>query len=473
LFVPSFGILFIIANYGVLYFQKVKQKQKFKYVFFSVCTILVVLTLIQTTNRNSDWKSKYSLYYNDCKHLAASTKAHSLLAVEYKSRADKNKQNIKVHFAYIDSSEASFEKALEIYPEYASCLNNLAVLKHINRQQTHLAIPLFKRAATYKKDYHQAYHSLGTCYEKNMSTVDFLMNSLQFVKPDSTNSEPIQEYFPNTTIFNSASFGYGIVEVINKTITSKSNGIFNPEVQKTTMKEIVYNCEQYIYLENSYLSNAFDFDNEIYKPVQQALSILTPENYQETIGMIDKGVKYKLGLFYGNLITNDIQIKDFEEADMIYQELKDKRTVYYDSASFFYKSAMEIGKDMNAYYNYYLVMLTKEKDEKKYVEINKYALEQKELLNKTQYYINLGNYYIYTQEYDLAIEYVNNGVSHVEHLIKINKSNKELREKQRNQELKFHFEKLKILYQLGVQVYSNNGDVNKLKDFQNKVNSFN
>ena len=83
------------------------------------------------------------------------------------------------------------------------------------------------------------------------------------------------------------------------------------------------------------------------------------------------------------------------------------------------------------------------------------------------------NYYNYTKEFDIAIGYIKKGINHVEESIANSKINKELYDLQKKQELKYHYDKLKILYQLGVEVYTNNGDVNNVKICQNKLNGFN
>jgi len=240
LFVPSFGLLLIISYYSIKYYYKYLKNNSVKYATFGIGGIILLVSFVHVTNRNPVWQSQFSLYNNDIKHLNKSAKAHSLMATEFREVAMLNTQNFNTYLAYIDSSKYHFEKALEIYPDYSNCLNNLGVLYHVNMQKTWNAIPLFRKAIEIKKDYHQANHSLATCYVKVIGATDFINNSLQFIKIDSL-AKTSTNLTINQDVFISASYAKMIYDMVIKTLQTKGEAVYNAANHSAIINEIK-NC---------------------------------------------------------------------------------------------------------------------------------------------------------------------------------------------------------------------------------------
>jgi hypothetical protein len=457
LFVPSFGLLLIISYYSVKYYHKYRERISFKYATYAIGGLVLVGSLVHVTNRNPVWQSQFSLYNNDIKHLTKSAKAHSLMATEYRELALLNTQNFTTYLAYVDSSKFHFEKALEIYPDYSNCLNNLGILYHVNLQKTWSAIPLFRKAIEVKKDYHQANHSLGTCYSKLIGASDFINNSLQFIKIDSL-AKTFNSLTINQDVFKSASYAKMIYDMVIKTIQIKGEAVYNVANHATIIKEIQTSINQFLVLENSYLKLSFNFSSELYEPLNKAFGMFTPDSYQKTFEAIDKGIQYKFGVFYADLISKQLKLNSYEQADKLYYAINDQRKVYVDSAQIFYKAAMQLDSLNPVYYDDYIAFLHKEKKEKDFIEVNVNTIQNAPLTNKIQYYLNLANYYIYKKDLENGLVYINQGIEHAK-IVKSNlEKDEELDPSTILKDSKTIIDALKIFYQLGYQIHTTKGN---------------
>lgn len=139
----------------------------------------------------------------------------------------------------------------------------LVSLKHA---KTWLAIPLFKKAVIVKADYHQANHSLGTCYKKLIGTSDYINSALQYIKPDTATTAPFNSTIPQS-VFESASYAKMIYEMIIKTLQTKGNAVIDVTAHQSIINEIKVSCNQFLILENSYLKSSFNFETELYQPL--------------------------------------------------------------------------------------------------------------------------------------------------------------------------------------------------------------
>jgi protein O-mannosyl-transferase len=464
LYVPSFGLLLIVSYYAVKYFHKYQQKSTFKYASFTIGGLVIIGSFVHVTNRNPVWESQFSLYNNDIKHLNKSAKAHSLMATEYREVAMQNTQNFNTYLAYIDSSKYHFEKALEIYPAYSNCLNNLGVLYHVNMQKTWEAIPLFRKAIEVKKDYHQANHSLGTCYAKVIGATDFINNSLQFIKIDSS-AKGSTNLTINQDVFISASYAKMIYDMVIKTLQTKGEAVYNTANHSAILKEIQNSINQFLVLENSYLKLSFNFSSELYEPLNKAFGMFTPESYQKTFEAIDKGIQYKFGVFYADLISKQLKLNSYEQADQLFYTINDQRKIYVDSAMIFYESAMKIDSLNPIYYDDFIAFLHKEKKEKEFVQANVNTINSAPLKNKIQYFLNLANYYIYKQDLENGLTYINQGIEHANKVKVDLQKNTELEKSVVLKDTKTIQDALKIFYQLGYQIHTAKGNTSEADKF--------
>lgn len=128
-------------------------------------TILIVVCLIYSINRNSNWHDKTSLFEHDMPILTESAKANSLMANEYfdifrkgqtKYRPDVLLQKILFHYKLAIKNDSNFHTAYNnagvVYYNYLKDLTSA-------KQYFHLAIKL-------RPNYSQAYINLGDCYKQ-------------------------------------------------------------------------------------------------------------------------------------------------------------------------------------------------------------------------------------------------------------------------------------------------------------------
>lgn len=472
LFVPSFGLAFLVSYYAIILLEKFKSNAAINYSIIGLGGVLVLVSLQVVTKRNPVWESQFSLYRNDIEHLDNSAKAHSLMATKYREVAMHNAQNFPVYLAYIDSSKYHFERALAIYPDYSNCLNNLGVLYHLNMQKTWQAIPLFKKAVVVKADYHQANHSLGTCYKKLIGASDYINNALQYIKLDTVSTAPFNSTIPQS-VFESASYAKMIYEMIIKTLQTKGNAVIDVTAHQSIINEIKVSCNQFLILENSYLKSSFNFETELYQPLLKALSLFTPDSYQQTFDAIDKGINYKFGVFYANLITNQLHIKTYKDADVLFYALNDQRKVYVDSAVYYYQAALKIDSTNVIYYDDLIALLHNEKKEILFVETNEFAIANNALENKTQYYLNLVNYYLYKQNTNQAFVYLTSGIEHAKNVYTNVQNKEDLEAYIKQNELKSILQTLKLFYQTASQLHQQQGNVAEADKYAKLFESIN
>jgi len=246
--------------------------------------------------------------------------------------------------------------------------------------------------------------------------------------------------------------------MVIKTIQIKGEAVYNVANHATIIKEIQTSINQFLVLENSYLKLSFNFSSELYEPLNKAFGMFTPDSYQKTFEAIDKGIQYKFGVFYADLISKQLKLNSYEHADKLYYAINDQRKVYVDSAQIFYKAAMQLDSLNPVYYDDYIAFLHKEKKEKEFIEVNVNTIQNAPLTNKIQYYLNLANYYIYKTDLNKGLLYINEGLKHAKIVKEALNSNKELEISEINKDIKSINDAMKIFYKLGYQVYQSQGN---------------
>jgi hypothetical protein len=296
-----------------------------------------------------------------------------------------------------------------------------------------------------------------TCYAKLIGATDFINNSLQFIKIDSS-AKGSTNLTINQEVFISASYAKMIYDMVIKTLQTKGEAVYNAANHSAILKEIQNSINQFLVLENSYLKLSFNFSTELYEPLNKAFGMFTPDSYQKTFEAIDKGIQYKFGVFYADLISKQLKLNSYEQADQLFYTINDQRKIYVDSAMIFYESAMKIDSLNPIYYDDYIAFLHKEKKEKEFVEANVNTINSAPLKNKIQYFLNLANYYIYKQDLENGLTYINQGIEHANKVKTDLQKNTELEKSVILKDTKTIQDALKFFYQLGYQIHNTKGN---------------
>lgn len=157
LFNGSLGFCIII--YTLLFFISTSLKKvKIRKPILLVCSFMLFISFsVKTVIRNEDWKDELTLYSHDINNVPNSAKANEMLADNYYKKYfidyDINKLNL---------SEKYYLNAINIYPSYPACLNNLGTINYLNKE--------YKNAISYYletlklKDKPLTHYNLAQCY---------------------------------------------------------------------------------------------------------------------------------------------------------------------------------------------------------------------------------------------------------------------------------------------------------------------
>ncbi|MFH0895872.1 MAG: tetratricopeptide repeat protein [Bacteroidota bacterium] len=129
-----------------------------------VVSIILILYSYKTIGRNFDWKTELSLYEADLPYLNNSAKANALYAGTLLADVRRNMQQPNAK-QKIELAVKHYNRAIEIYPKYATAYNNLGTIYFSIYRQYDKAIPYFKKAVEVFPEYYEAYHNLGYAHE--------------------------------------------------------------------------------------------------------------------------------------------------------------------------------------------------------------------------------------------------------------------------------------------------------------------
>lgn len=247
-----------------------KEKRSLTYGLLAVVALPSVLLVF---NRNKLWDSKLSLYRSDIGVLHNSTKANSLLATEYLYSAMGLQQsgNISMYkdmMSYADSAAYFFNRSVEIYPEYASCWNNLAVIQFNFYNNIDSARTLTHLALSHDSKFLEAYYNLGNCYGKYASIFGWLASGIADSSLDGTLAVS-NPYVLNNVIEKSI-----VVPTVMKlmTLEGMSRQLANPQVPPQQVAGFVRFAQDLIGNENKILGKLnvpSYFEKIAQAPVQQ------------------------------------------------------------------------------------------------------------------------------------------------------------------------------------------------------------
>jgi tetratricopeptide (TPR) repeat protein len=128
--------------------------------------LLIIPMSIRTISRNQDWENFETLYTHDIKYLDRSAKANSVYAAMLYEKTFKSKDKKIAKNSAIEARKY-YKKALEIYPEYSTCWNNLGVLEFKFFGNISKAMHCWRQAIKLDTAYTEAMFNLASAYEQN------------------------------------------------------------------------------------------------------------------------------------------------------------------------------------------------------------------------------------------------------------------------------------------------------------------
>lgn len=145
---------------------------------------LILICMVYSWNRNSNWANKLTLFEHDIKHLEKSAKANSLLANEYFEllRTPNLKYPPKI---VLQKCINHYSQAVANDSSFFSAYNNAGVVYYSYLKDYKQAKQLFKLAIRHKPIYSQAYENLGNCFnqEKEIAKANWCYKKAYEINP--------------------------------------------------------------------------------------------------------------------------------------------------------------------------------------------------------------------------------------------------------------------------------------------------
>jgi len=394
LYLPSIGLLFVVAYYVVKLYDKLQVKSMQRYGLLSVGGFLVVITLMQVRSRNDDWTSRYSIYHNDIVHLENSAKAHSLLGTEYKTIADSIKispfPNPDLRMAYIDSAITEYNKAVSIYPDYHNCENNVGVLYFMDKMDHQTAIVHLKNAVKSKPDYVEALFNIGSCYERDVLGYLHLTTAYRSIIPDSMETivELKSPQNVDPLLLKAAVFKGIMLDHQKRILQANATGFNQQQVRNNYLQQAKIDMLYQINLEGGLMKADLNVEGLIAK-----LTILcngfTPEigaNFGDrVIGLIEQD--------FNNVLVGNIAEFDIGNLNNGLNFVQQMVVVSEDSMIHYTKSALEHNPSYLDGYQRLCNFYIKKRSYDDLIEISEMAIEKGDFEPSTDFRLNIANAY--------------------------------------------------------------------------------
>ncbi len=174
LYVPSLGFcIAVVGGIAQLLQKQVSGAQNFtELIRYNMVTILAVLLLsgvasAMTVVRNNAWSDHFTIYETDVRHAPNSARLNYWYGNEIMKEKALNAPNQQEKNRLLDDAISSYNKALEIYPDYADAFGQrgLAWYRKGNNERAETD---YKRAIELQVGQWKVYNNLGVVYgEKN------------------------------------------------------------------------------------------------------------------------------------------------------------------------------------------------------------------------------------------------------------------------------------------------------------------
>ena len=172
LFFPSLGFSIAIAGalsalFKMTFIEKITSLKKFiapNIVFFLLALSIPMLFCIKTFSRNFAWKDEITLFGTDIKSGENCTQNLRHYGTEILKLAIKEKDPVKKK-EYADKATGIFKRAVQIYPKYSECYNQLGTIFQEVFLIPDSAIYYYTKSIEASPGLVFPYYNLGTIYQ--------------------------------------------------------------------------------------------------------------------------------------------------------------------------------------------------------------------------------------------------------------------------------------------------------------------
>ncbi len=253
----------IIFCYGILKLLKINLEKNaslkiptpFIYGFLG----LFLISNIYIFQRNKDWKDHLSIYSADTIKAPSSAKIHALIGGYCMQTLEKvrtgkmdKKFTQQEYNNYIQLSQKHFNDALEIFPTYVACLNNLGTLYYSYKGEMDSSAHYFKQVLKLDPKHVQANFNLGSYYEIKYSAFQLMSEYFEkenrndsIVSLSKNDAKKISDYLSSITNY---------FRVTNLAFTDLSK-TFQQFINDSRVSNGQVNTDTYIASINTYWSN--------------------------------------------------------------------------------------------------------------------------------------------------------------------------------------------------------------------------
>jgi protein O-mannosyl-transferase len=187
---PSVGFCLALAYAGAKLFHLPKLSSATLKEFLSaggkliaIATVIVVLYSFKTVERNKDWKDNYTLFSRDVKVSTKSAHMHNYFG-NLLSKPEQLDRTDSVEVALtLDTAIIELNKAIEIYPKYADCYNQLGLI-YYKKKKYKEAFDNYTLAIQYNNTNAVFHNNIGTLFFENGDYNSALKAMLRAVELD-------------------------------------------------------------------------------------------------------------------------------------------------------------------------------------------------------------------------------------------------------------------------------------------------
>jgi hypothetical protein len=165
----SIGFMVLVTSVVFSFYKNVPNKvsiQLFVQKPMSYLSMVLLIFLFYTWNRNNAWESEFSLYEHDAQYSEKSSGINNLLGNKYFEMLTTGNTKKYSQQDLINNTLKHYTLAIQDDSIMYSAYNNTGVLYFSYLNQPDLALKYFLTAIRFKPDYAQAYENIGNCYEK-------------------------------------------------------------------------------------------------------------------------------------------------------------------------------------------------------------------------------------------------------------------------------------------------------------------
>lgn len=149
----------------------------------------VIAGSVLTVSRSAVWNNHFLIYSTDVKHAPGSARLHYWYANEFMKVKAMKAASEQEKMKLLDTAIAEYNKALEIYPDYADAFGQRG-LAYYRRKEIDKAIADYKRAIELEVGQWKVYNNLGVIYGEQGNLSEALKYFKLALKVDSRFPDP-------------------------------------------------------------------------------------------------------------------------------------------------------------------------------------------------------------------------------------------------------------------------------------------